>query len=216
MPIDLGIHPYRSARNSPQRLDRASLLPRASLPLSSESRCPCCSSRRFSCSSVIHSNDPERSARLPVSGGNQPLEVGLRDLLDCALLLRYAGTNRDLEALIAVVLRCDLNHAVPLVAFHAERIAQIALLLTIRAVESCFRAMIPGMEKKAIPRTGISRLLRDRKQTRADLMLALDVSEATVRRWERGEGLNSRNLRAIADHFGVSVDEVLDRSGSAA
>lgn len=60
--------------------------------------------------------------------------------------------------------------------------------------------------------------LREAKgEERRDLAVALDVSELTVGKWERGEGgMPVSRLQALADHFGVSTDEVLGRTRAAA
>ena len=67
------------------------------------------------------------------------------------------------------------------------------------------------MGKQAVSETGIPLLMRDRNLSRADLMVALDVSEATVRRWEKGIGLTVESLIQLAEFFQTTTDRVLGR-----
>ena len=59
--------------------------------------------------------------------------------------------------------------------------------------------------------SGIPALYESSGKDRRDLMRQLDVSENTVRRWERGEGLTIPVVLSLATFFEVSTDEILGR-----
>ncbi len=65
-------------------------------------------------------------------------------------------------------------------------------------------------EKKAMIGKRIRNLRETKHESESELAVGLDVSRAAVCQWERGKTAPSpRNLRALAEHFGVSYEYLL-------
>lgn len=59
----------------------------------------------------------------------------------------------------------------------------------------------------------LERLMRERGETAADLSRATGISEAQISMWKkRNGGMSAKNAVKIAEHFGISVAELVTES----